>query len=184
MKQISEFTRRFLRCKPMKAACKIFVGETSDGLVRKKKTFSVLNFSHLLRKREKSRSSELYGQVRSGFLFSSIKGKLYRIDSISGVFAKDTFFRFIVKNRVSRAAVNDVLSSFYLRSFVFRFFSFLPLAISPGFYRERRTKDRTLTRPRSKKEKNITISFAYCRVSSIIFHDDVGSRYKSDGLQH
>ena len=35
--------------------CKIFVGETSDGLVRKKKTLFVLDFSHLLRKREKRR---------------------------------------------------------------------------------------------------------------------------------
>ena len=36
-------------------------------------------------------SSELYGQVRSGFLFSSIKGKLRRIDDIPDVFAKDAF---------------------------------------------------------------------------------------------
>ena len=105
-------------------------------------------------------SSELYGQVRSDFLFSSIKGKLCRIDDILDVFAKDAFFRFIIKSRVSRAAIDDVFSSLFLRPSVFVFF---PLAISPGFYRKLRTKDRTLTRPRSEKEKIILISFAYCR---------------------
>ena len=68
-------------------------------------------------------SSELYGQVRSDFLFSSIKGELCRIDDILDVFAKDAFFRFIIKSRVSRAAINDVFSSLFLRPSVFVFFS-------------------------------------------------------------
>ena len=82
-------------------------------------------------------SSELYGQVRSDSLFSSIKGELCRIDDILDVFAKDAFFRFIIKSRVSRAAIDDVFSSLFLRSSVFVFFL---LAIPSGFYRELRTK--------------------------------------------
>ena len=58
------------------------------------------------------------------FLLSSIKGILCRIDDILGVFAKDAFFRFIIKSRVSRAAIDDVFSSPFLRSSVFVFFFF------------------------------------------------------------
>ena len=65
-----------------------------------------------------------------GFIFSSIKGKLCRIDDILDVFARDAFFRFV---RVSRAAIDDAFASLFLRPSVFGIF---PLAIPPGFYRE------------------------------------------------
>ena len=101
-------------------------------------------------------SSELYGQVQSDSLFSSIKGELCRINGFLDVFAKDAFFRFIIKSRVSRAAIDDVFSSPFLRSSVFVFF-LLFSRFRPGFIERFVRRNRTLTRPRSERERIINL---------------------------